>query len=150
MILLLSCCSIIFLFQCYYAGVPCKVLSSTRDTITCMTGAVNAENEEKEFHPGGRGFICDTWNLNQYVRDLRNFDPNSTAYDIHSHLRQTHTDFATCVNDPTFVKPTYRLVGRLTAYFVPPSSGIYRFGSTSDDSSVVYLSNTTSPLDKVS
>ena len=115
-----------------------------------MTGAVREGNEDMEFYPGGRGFTCDTWNLNQWVPDVRYFDPNSTDYNIHSHLREVHTDFATCVNDPSFVKPTSKLVSRLTAYFVPPSSGIYRFRSTSYHNTVVYFSHTTSPLDKVS
>ena len=98
---------------------------------------------------GGRGFTCDTWTTNSWVPDIRTFDPNATNVDIHDHYHQMHTDFATCVNDPTFVKTTSRLAGRLTAYFVPPSSGIYRFGTISDDSSVVYFSNTSSPMDKV-
>ncbi|CAB3993876.1 fibrocystin-L-like [Paramuricea clavata] len=161
-------------------GVPCEVLTSNRDTITCKTGALHEENEGRDFYPGlyvnvdvvigivlqlrdireekrrepkylnypkcGRGFICDTWPILQWIPNVRDFNPNATY--VHSHVHQMHTDFATCVNDPSFVKPTYRLVGRLIAYFVPPSSGIYRFGSTSDDSSVVYLSNTSSPLDK--
>ncbi|CAB3988469.1 fibrocystin-L isoform X1, partial [Paramuricea clavata] len=127
-------------------GVPCEVLTSNRDTITCKTGALREENEGREFYPGGRGFICDTWPIEEWIPNVRDFNANATY--VHSHVHQMYTDFATCVNDPSFVKPTYRLVGRLTAYFVPPSSGIYRFGSTSDDSSVVYLSNTSSPLDK--
>ena len=81
---------------------------------------------------------------------MREFDPNSTDIDIKNHFHEIHTDFASCVNNPSFEKSTSRLLGKLTAFFVPPSSGIYRFATNSDDSSVVYFSNTSSSLDKVS
>ena len=44
--------SVTNIFACFVLGVPCQVLTTSRDTITCKTGAVDVENEGKEFHPG--------------------------------------------------------------------------------------------------
>ena len=64
------------------------------------------------------------------------------------YIRQIRTDFAASPKDD-FTKVQDRFTSRVRGYFVPPSSDFYRFLIRSDDNSLLYFSNTTSPKDKV-
>ena len=67
------------------------------------------------------------------------------------YIREKYTDFASSPTVETFVKKasTDKYTAKLKGYFVPPSSDYYRIYVRSDDKSLVYFSNTSSPLHKV-
>ena len=84
------------------------------------------------------------------VHDLEDVDStlssNTTGY-----IREHYTDFASSPTVETFKKDQERdrYTSRMKGFFVPPASDSYRFYVRSDDKSLVYFSNTTSPANKV-
>ena len=67
------------------------------------------------------------------------------------YIREHYTDFASSPTEETFLKDkdTDQFTSRLKGYFVPPNTDSYRFYVRSDDKSLVYFSNNSSPANKV-
>lgn len=86
----------------------------------------------------------------KFVHELRDVD-SILSSDTPGYIREHYTDFASSPTVETFKKNkiTDKYTSRITGLFVPPNTDSYRFYVRSDDKSLVYLSNSTSPKDKV-
>ncbi len=99
---------------------------------------------------GARGVVREIWK-DRLVHDLKDVD-STLSSNTSGYIREHYTDFASSPTVETFVKDQYtdKYTSRLKGYFVPPRTDSYRFYVRSDDKSLVYLSNNTSPANKVS
>lgn len=108
------------------------------------------KDHQSRFLPqGARGIVREIWEKIM-VHSLTDVDstlsPSTPGY-----IRQHYTDFASSPTVDTFLKKKYndQYTSRLKGYFVAPATDSYRFYVRSDDKSLLYFSNNSSPANKV-
>lgn len=117
------------------AGVPCKVQSSTYDTVYCITGPQPdtppaSATSIRGLYPSGRGVeyefynvslsgVSNLWRLNKTIT-VANNGTHSTATILKGVMETQH-----------FSQPNH--CTRMKAFFIPPRAGTYRFYMQADD-----------------
>eukprot|EP00794_Sanderia_malayensis_P006708 gene6708-7470_t len=118
-------------------GVPCKVVTTSKTEVTCVTGkqAVMARNSSDPY-PGGRGASMDLWKSSgvRSFSSFLSFDKNSSIYS--RHIMRDTLEFNN-VRFPSSEKSH----GRFSGFFVPPHTGYYTFFVSNDDVGQIYMSD---------
>ncbi|XP_076610974.1 PKHD1 like 1, tandem duplicate 1 [Chaetodon auriga] len=121
-------------------GLPCQIQSVSDDRITCTT-AKQETNQNVTVYPGGRGLKMEVWNNTRprYLTDIWSYNENTTGY----WTEQMDSMPFVFSNELNYFSTRSR------GFLVPPASGNYTIYLHCDDRCELYLSNSSSPEDKV-